>query len=108
MLSQEEGKTFFSISPSKTNQQQITAGIAFSTMLLSTLLSYASPPQWWAEREVIKAGAEEENYQTANIGQVKWIATQAYAELAEQNLPLNPQSISTPKCKAMMTTATSG
>ena len=56
-------------------------------MLLSSTLLYASPPAWWNTRGVIDENAQEENYAVVNVGQAKWMATQAYAELSARLAP---------------------
>ncbi len=66
---------------------QATAGVATCAMLFSSLLSFASPPVWWSERGVIKEGAEEDNFGAVNLGQAKWMTTQAYAELSKNLAP---------------------
>lgn len=44
---------------------------------------YASPeePPWWTEHNVLLPTAETNDYAPVNMGQLKWIATNAYAEL---------------------------
>ncbi len=54
---------------------------------LATLTAPAAPPAWWTTRGVLATNAPDTNdFAAVNIGQVKWIATQAKAEL-EANLP---------------------
>ena len=41
----------------------------------------AVPPVWWNDRGVINQAASENNHAPVNLGQAKWMATQAYEEL---------------------------
>ncbi len=41
----------------------------------------AAPPVWWSDREVINQTAPENNFALVNLGQAKWMVTQAYDEL---------------------------
>ena len=66
---------------------QIASATAFCSILLSSTLLYASPPAWWNTRGVIDENAQEENYAVVNVGQAKWMATQAYAELSVRLAP---------------------
>ena len=52
-------------------------------MLFSSVAPYAQSeiPQWWQDRSVIDAESAEQNSAVANLGQAKWMATQALAEL---------------------------
>jgi len=56
-------------------------------LLFSSCPLFSTPPQWWTERNVIRVGAEEENYKAVNIGQAKWMVVQAHAELSERLAP---------------------
>ncbi len=66
---------------------QAAAGVTCSAMFCSTLLTFSGPPQWWTTRGVIQDGADEDNYAAVNVGQAKWMATQAYLELSDQLAP---------------------
>ncbi|MFC5050073.1 DUF2341 domain-containing protein [Rubritalea spongiae] len=63
-----------------------SAAATSAAMFLSTLAPFAEPvlPLWWAEREVIDATQDSNNYGVANLGQAKWMATQALAELRQR------------------------
>ena len=45
---------------------------------------FAQAPAWWADRDVINTNAVPNDFAPINQGQVKWLATQAAAELAEK------------------------
>ncbi len=85
--------SYSSTSPQNTSQNlpkarwQIASAAAFCSILLSSTLLYASPPAWWNTRGVIDENAQEENYAAVNVGQAKWMATQAYAELSARLAP---------------------
>ena len=63
-----------------------TSLLVSASMISSTVAPFAEPlaPMWWSvpERAVIDSSATENNYAVASIGQAKWMATQALAELA--------------------------
>ncbi len=48
---------------------------------LLPLLALATPPTWWSDREVLDTNTAKNDYGPANQGQLKNIATQAYAEM---------------------------
>lgn len=48
------------------------------------LAVHAQAPMWWTERAVLDPGARANDFAPANQGQVKWLATQAAAELDAQ------------------------
>ncbi len=48
---------------------------------LLPLLALAAPPGWWTDRQVLDSNATKNDYGPANQGQLKNIATKAYAEL---------------------------
>jgi hypothetical protein len=54
--------------------------LASLTLALVPLLLWADAPSWWAERGVLSSNAPDD-YAAVNQGQVKNIATRAYAEL---------------------------
>ena len=66
---------------------QATAAISACSLLISSVVAFSGPPQWWFERGVIDENAQEENYSAVNAGQAKWMATQAHAELSERLAP---------------------
>ena len=56
-------------------------------LFLATLTAHAAPPTWWTTRGVLATNAPSTNdYAAANLGQLKWYATNALAEL-DANLP---------------------
>ena len=63
-----------------------TSLLVSASMIFSTVAPFAEPlaPMWWSapERAVLDSTATENNHAVANLGQAKWVATQALAELA--------------------------
>ena len=68
--------------------RNVVLPLAFSLQLLAfPLASSADQPAWWATRGVLVTNAPStNNYAGANLGQLKWFATNALAEF-EVNLP---------------------
>lgn len=53
-----------------------------ATLALAVVAQLPSaPPAWWTTRGVLTSGATANDYAAANLGQVKQIATKAYAEM---------------------------
>ena len=55
---------------------QVTASITSFSILLMTLIPYAQPPQWWADKNIIDPDKAENNNAVANIGQAKHVFQQ--------------------------------
>ena len=55
--------------------------LLFALACLLPLLALAAPPGWWTDRRVLDSNATKNDYGPANQGQLKSIATKAYAEL---------------------------
>ncbi|TAN38005.1 MAG: hypothetical protein EPN23_03385, partial [Verrucomicrobia bacterium] len=49
----------------------------------STFVVHAQAPAWWTNRNVLNTNAVPNDFAAVNQGQVKWLATQAAAELDE-------------------------
>ncbi|WP_018970347.1 Calx-beta domain-containing protein [Rubritalea marina] len=62
----------------------LCAALAFTLSLLTPYAS-AQTLQWWQDRGVIDDAATQNNLAVASIGQAKWMAIQAKAELALQS-----------------------
>ncbi|MEN8871741.1 MAG: SpvB/TcaC N-terminal domain-containing protein, partial [Akkermansiaceae bacterium] len=70
---------------------QITTGLVTGALLVWMTLGFtqqlnaqgAGPvnPIWWQDREVVAEDAEIEDFAPANLGQLKWMATQLHKEL---------------------------
>lgn len=60
--------------------------LLFALCAMPSFASTNNYPSWWMTRNVITNVASTNDYAAANMGQLKWFATNAYAEL-EANLP---------------------
>lgn len=87
-LSLSHSRLFASISGSSPLRHSVSSVVIFLCLLATISLPVlAQYPQWWTDRNVINTNAPATNdYAVANLGQLKWFATNAYDEL-EQNLP---------------------
>lgn len=66
----------------KDGANRIRCCVAVAVCALVPILAHAGPcPAWWTNRNVISTGAVTNDYALANAGQVKWIASNACAEL---------------------------
>ena len=66
-----------------------SAGRCALSVLAVSVLATASglaAPAWWTNRQVVVVGATANDYAAANLGQLKWFATNACKEL-DQYLP---------------------
>ncbi len=59
---------------------------ALSLCAVALTAAAATYPSWWTDREVVINGAQPADYSPANLGQLKWFATNACDEL-EQHVP---------------------
>ena len=67
--------------------RRILFGVAAVALLLPCIALVAAYPSWWVDRQVVSTSAAETNdYAAANLGQLKWFATNACMEL-EYRLP---------------------
>jgi alpha-tubulin suppressor-like RCC1 family protein len=58
-----------------------TARFLALVMLMISSWAHADAPDWWQQRGVIAAGATADDYAVANVGQLKFIAQQAAAQM---------------------------
>ncbi|MEI6516741.1 MAG: hypothetical protein WCO77_12260, partial [bacterium] len=63
-------------------KEQIAALVGIFALTATAV--FAQAPAWWANRNVINTNAVPNDFAPINQGQVKWLATQAAAELAEK------------------------
>ena len=60
---------------------------AFGAAVFCIVIAVAlADPAWWSERGVIDSSSAPSEYSPVVLGQLKWMATNAYAEI-EENLP---------------------
>ena len=60
----------------------LLAGIVtFMPLAFVMRLANAEGPSWWTSRQVLDAASATNDYAPVNLGQLKWIATNAAAEL---------------------------
>jgi hypothetical protein len=59
--------------------RRLAALLGFGLVLASGV--YGEGPAWWTNRSVLASGSTTNDYAAVNMGQLKWIATNAYAEL---------------------------
>ena len=84
--------------PHSTSSAVRSHRLLLALVCLPALFALAAPPAWWTDRQVLDSNAAINDHGPANQGQLKNIATKAYAEL-QATLPATTWS--TPEGQAL-------
>lgn len=86
------------LAPHSTNSAVRSHRLLLALVCLPALYVLAATPAWWTDRQVLDSNAAKNDYGPANQGQLKNIATKAYAELQAR---LSASIWSTPEGQAL-------
>jgi len=64
--------------------RQVTAAALFASLLLQSTAAVAPTPSWWGTQSVLSPSAVADDFAAANVGQLKYFAAKAAAEMNAQ------------------------
>jgi hypothetical protein len=64
--------------------RQVTAAALFASLLLQSTAAVAPTPSWWGTQSVLNPNAIADDFAAANVGQLKYFAAKAAAEMNAQ------------------------